>query len=230
MIGIIGAMEEEVTALKNEMSITEEKKIHQIQFYVGSIEQRKVVLMQGGIGKVNAAYATTIMMEHFAIDLLINIGSAGGLDLQENVGDVVVASSVIHHDFDCTAFGRAFGEIPDMPLAFEASSQHMEIVTKCLEDLELSYHVGLIVSGDQFIAQKQQVETIQKHFPKAIAAEMEAASVAQIAYLYRVPFVILRSLSDVFGKGNSDMQFDTYLTLASKNSALLTKKVIGALK
>lgn len=230
MIGIIGAMEEEVAALKDLMMIEEEKHIHQIKFYIGKISNKDVVLMQGGIGKVNAAYATTILMEHYPIEFLINIGSAGGLSLEEEVGDVVIASEVSHHDFDCTVFGRAYGEVPDMPVAFKASQTHMEIVANCLKDLGINYHIGLIVSGDQFISQQSQVDSIKEHFPSAIAAEMEAASVAQIAYLYNTPFVILRSLSDVFGKGNNDIQFDTYIQLASKNSALLTQKVIGELK
>lgn len=229
MIGIIGAMVEEVAALKEVMVIEEERKIHQIQFFLGKMANKDCVLMQGGIGKVNSAYATTIMMENFDIELLINIGSAGGLILEENVGDVVIAKDVIHHDFDCTAFNRPYGQIPDLPLAFQASEQHLALVEKSLVNLNIPYHVGTIVSGDQFVANQTQVDTIKSHFPTAIACEMEAASVGQIAYLYHTPFIILRSLSDVFGKGESDLQFDAYLALASKNSALLTKNVIGAL-
>ena len=229
MLGIIGAMAEEVAALKEKMELKEEKNIHQVKFYIGLLNGKETVLMQGGIGKVNASYSATLLMEHFDIDHLINIGSAGGLKLSENVGDVVIASEVIHHDVDCVAFNYPYGKVPDMPLAFQTSQKLLDITTAVLDDLDISHHTGLIVSGDQFVSRNDQVQTILAHFPQAIACEMEAASISQIAYIYQVPFIILRSLSDVFGKGNNDVQFDTYLALASENSAKLAWKVAGAL-
>lgn len=229
MIGIIGAMDEEVTSLKDIMDSFEEKQIHQVRFYVGKCQGKDIVLMQSGVGKVNAAYSTTILMEHFEIDTLINIGTAGGLDLSENVGDVVIASSVKHHDADCIAFNYEYGQVPGMPAAFICDKHLMDVTNQVLDELGINHHTGLIVSGDQFVARSEQVEHIKKHFPEAIATEMEAAAISQIAHIYQVPFIILRSLSDVFGKGDSDIQFDTYIALASANSAKLAKKVVGLL-
>lgn len=230
MIGIIGAMAEEVTALKQRMVIDEESVIHDIHFMIGSLQNRPVVLMQGGIGKVNASYATTLLLEHFAIDYLINIGSAGGLLASENVGDVVIAQTVAHHDVDCESFGYAYGTVPGMPNGFTSDDKLIAATVTVLKDLGIPHHMGLIVSGDQFVARLDQVAQIQNHFPQAIAVEMEAAAVSQVAYLYHVPFIILRSLSDVFGKGESGIQFDTYLALASEHSAQLCEKVVGMLE
>lgn len=227
MLGIIGAMEEEVAALKVKMDLKEEREIHQVKFYIGFLNGKETILMQGGIGKVNAAYSATLLMEHFEIEALINIGSAGGLDLNENVGDVVIASEVIHHDVDCSGFDYPYGKIPNMPLAFQTDQKLLKMTTECLDDLGITHHTGLIVSGDQFVCRSDQVSHILEHFPEAIACEMEAAAIAQIAYVYQIPFIILRSLSDVFNKGDSDVQFDTYLALASENSAKLAWKVAG---
>lgn len=226
MIGIIGAMPEEVQALKDLMIITEETKIHDIPFFIGTLENKDVILMQSGVGKVNAAYSTTLLLEHFQIDALINIGSAGGLNLDENVGDVVVGKYVKHHDLDVTAFGRKMGELEGLPKAFEADMHLLKATNKCLEELNIPYHVGLIVSGDQFIAREEQVSKIKLNFKDAMCAEMEAASIAHIAYLYHKPFIILRSLSDIFGKGGNNIQFDEYLKIASKNSAALCQKMM----
>lgn len=227
MIGIIGAMAEEVAALKQEMLIEKEAQIHAIRFYIGEIAGQPCVLMQGGIGKVNAAYATTLLMENYHPDYLINIGSAGGLKSTQRVGDVVIGQSVAHHDFDCTAFGRSYGQVPGLPVTFDSEEKLLKATSKALCEMNQRYHTGLVVSGDQFIHTEEQIQTILQHFPNAVAAEMEAASVAQIAYLYQVPFVIIRSLSDVYQNGDHSRQFDTYLALASRQSALLTKKVIG---
>lgn len=227
MIGIIGAMEEEVEAIKVLMEDIEEKQIRHTHFYVGKLSSQDVCLMQSGIGKINAAVSTTLLLEHFPIDALLNVGSAGGLMMDENVGDVVIGKQVCHHDVDVTAFGRAYGEVPGMPLYFEADEHLIALTTHALKDLNIPSHVGLIVSGDSFIATKEQVSPILSHFPSALAAEMEASSIAQVAYIYHKPFIILRSLSDVFGKGNNNIQFDEYLKTAAKHSAALCQAVVS---
>lgn len=227
MIGIIGAMEEEVAAIKVFMEDIEEKQIHGIQFYIGTLVGKDVCLMQSGVGKVNAAFSTTILLEHFDIDALLNVGSAGGLDFNENVGDVVIGKDVCHHDVDVTAFGRPYGMVPGMPLYYEADEKLVQLTHQVLDDLGIQSHIGLIASGDSFIAQEAQVNQIKKHFPEALAAEMEASSIAQVAYLYHKPFIILRSLSDIFGKGNNNIQFDEYLKKAATNSAALCKAVVS---
>ena len=175
--------------------------------------------MQGGIGKVNAAISATLLLKNFDIDHVINVGSAGGLDLKENVGDVIISEKVVHHDVDVTAFGRPYGQIPDMPLYYEADPTLISYAKEIFEHNGLTVYSGLIVSGDQFIARKDQVDAIKEHFPDALCSEMEAATVAQVCTVFNKPFIIARGLSDIFDKGSSSIQFDQYLKEAAKSSA-----------
>ncbi|MFV0396293.1 MAG: 5'-methylthioadenosine/adenosylhomocysteine nucleosidase [Coprobacillaceae bacterium] len=226
MIGIIGAMQEEVEAIKEYMIIEEEKKVLDSHFYIGKREDKKVVLLQGGIGKVNAAICTTLLLLNYDVSYILNIGSAGGLQDNQEVGDIIISNGVIHHDVDVTAFGRDIGQVPGYPTVFLPQEALLHNVTNVLNSLHIKSHDGIIVSGDQFIATASQVGAIKKAFPNALCAEMEAAAIAQTCYKFNTPFIILRSLSDVYGKGESAMQFDEYLKIASKNSALLCKTLI----
>lgn len=229
MIGIIGAMEEEVSEILKLMQLKDKKDYQGYIFYEGTMHRHDIILLQGGIGKVNAAIATTLMMLHYDIEYVINIGSAGGLHLDQNVGDVVISDNVAHHDVDVTAFGRQLGEVPGMPLYFKPDVVLLKKVQNILEKNHISSHVGLIVSGDQFISTPQQVALIQKNFPQAMCAEMEAAAIAQVCYVYGKKFIITRSLSDVFNKGDNSVQFDEYLKKASQASAKMCYELISTL-
>lgn len=229
MIGIIGAMEEEVAEIKKLMTITNSTQSYGYVFFEGQMHGRDIVLSQGGIGKVNATLATTLLLTHYDIDYVINVGSAGGLKQNQNVGDVVISSAVVHHDVDVTAFGRAMGEVPGMPLYFVPDDEMLEKVQDILTQQNIVSHVGLIASGDQFISQEQQVQRIQETFPDAMCAEMEAAAIAQVCYVYHKKFIITRSLSDIFNKGDNDIQFDEYLKKASQASAKMCYELVSVL-
>lgn len=227
MIAILGAMEEEVAAIKGYMAIEEETKLLDNTVYIGKIENKDVILLQGGVGKVNTAICCTMLFTQYpSIEILINIGSAGGLSLEQNVGDVVVSSDVLHHDVDITAFGRALGELPGLPRRFQGDPRLIEIVKKVVEEAGIKVQIGTIVSGDQFIASDKQVTYIKEHFKDALCAEMEAATVGHTCYKFNIPFIVTRSLSDVFGKGDSSIQFDEYLKQASDASAKMCVAVI----
>ena len=227
MIGIIGAMEEEVAEILKLVEIYEKKDYQGYTFYEGVMNYHQVVVLQGEIGKANAAISTTLLLTHYDIDVVINIGSAGGLHKDQNVGDVVISSGVIHHDVDVTAFGRALGEVPGMPCIFLPDEKLLACVQGILQEQNIPSHVGLIASGDQFIARKEQVAAIQKAFPEAMCAEMEAASIAQVCHVFNKRFIITRSLSDVFDKGESPMQFDEYLKKASMASAKMCYEIVS---
>lgn len=229
MIGIIGAMEEEVAEIKELMDIDNQKDYQGYIFYEGRMNTHNVVLLQGGIGKVNAAIATTLLLNHYDIDCVINIGSAGGLDLNQDVGDVVISTSVAHYDVDVTAFGRKLGEVPGMPLYFQTDSELLSKVLSILEKDNIKSHLGLIVSGDQFVSTETQVSSIKKNFPDAICVEMEAASIAQVCHVYNKKFIITRSLSDIFDKGDNSIQFDEYLKKASQTSAKMCYELVSLL-
>lgn len=226
MIGIIGAMKEEVDALLAKAEIIHKKTILDSLFYEGKINGKDVVILQGGVGKVNAAICTTLLLTNYDIEYVINIGSAGGLKDDENVGDVVISSHVVYHDVDLTSFGRRLGELPDVPCFIPADDNLVNKAKVILNRLQIPENIGLIVSGDQFIANENQVSLIKQHFPEALCSEMEAAAVGHVCYKFKVPFIITRSLSDVYGKGESSMQFDEYLKIASENSARLCVELI----
>ena len=182
MIGIIGAMQEEVDEILKLMDLKTTNEYQGYTFYEGIMNQKEIILLRGGIGKVNAAISTTLMMTHYNIDFVINIGSAGGLQKYQNVGDIVISNAVAHHDVDVTAFGHEMGKVPGLPLYFEPDNELLDKVKLILERKALSSHIGLIVSGDQFISQKEQVSNIRKYFPQAMCSEMEAATIAQVCY------------------------------------------------
>ena len=227
MIGIIGAMEEEVAAIKEYMHITDTKNILDCIFYQGMIENKEVVLLQGGVGKVNAAICTTLLLTNYQIDMVINIGSAGGLCLKQEVGDIVISNEVCQYDFDITAFpNRILGEVPGLPPRIKANEDLINKAKIFLEKLDLNYEIGLIVSGDKFVADNKTAEYIKNNFKDAKCCEMEAAAIGQTCYKFKPKFIIARSLSDIFGKGDSAVQFDEYLKKAAKASAKMCVALI----
>ncbi|MBY6273093.1 MAG: 5'-methylthioadenosine/S-adenosylhomocysteine nucleosidase, partial [Bacillaceae bacterium] len=156
-------------------------------------------------------------------------GSAGGLNPSLKVGDIVISTEVRHHDVDATAFGYAYGQVPQMPEAFPADSHLVELAEICAARIgDAQTAKGLIATGDSFINDPERVEEIRRKFPGLQAVEMEAAAIAQVAYQFSVPFVIIRSLSDIAGK-DSDLSFEQYLRKASQNSASLVMKMVESL-
>lgn len=227
-IGIIGAMDEEISLLIQYMKNKQEHTIANTRFIVGKLNDKAVVLLKSGIGKVNATMATTIMHERFAPTLVINTGSAGGFGKDLEVGDIVISTEVVHHDVDVTAFRYAYGQVPGMPATFPANAELISKAIGVVKRLQLPYKTGLITSGDSFIDNEQQSQYIQEKFPTMIAAEMEAAAVAQVCYLYRKPFVIIRALSDIAGK-QSSISFDQFLDTAARQATTLIMELMKEL-
>lgn len=220
-------MEEEVAAIKEYMHIIDTKNILDCIFYQGMIENKEVVLLQSGVGKVNAAICTTLLLTNYQIDMVINIGSAGGLCLKQEVGDIVISNEVCQYDFDITAFpNRILGEVPGLPPRIKADEDLINKAKIFLEKLDLNYEIGLIVSGDKFVADNKTAEYIKNNFKDAKCCEMEAAAIGQTCYKFKTKFIIARSLSDIFGKGDSAVQFDEYLKKAAKASAKMCVALI----
>lgn len=229
-VAIIGAMEEEVTLLRKNIKNETVETIAGYEYTVGKMDGVDVVLLRSGIGKVNAALSTTILMQKFAPNYCINTGSAGGSNPALNVGDVVISTEVRHHDVDVTAFGYEYGQVPQMPAAFTADDYLVRIAQECAEEIsDVQVVQGLIATGDSFMNNPERVKAVQEKFTDLQAVEMEAAAVAQVAYQFNIPFVIIRSLSDIAGK-ESGISFEQYLDKAAVNSATLVMKIVSALK
>ncbi len=225
-IGIIGAMEQEVAILKDKLQncVTETKA--GATFYTGQINGVDVVLLQSGIGKVAASIGTTLLIECFKPDAIINTGSAGGFDSSLNLGDVVISSEVRHHDADITAFGYEMGQMAGQPAAFIADSKLIKLTEQALANMADTHAVhGLICTGDAFICTPEKQAVIRQHFPNVIAVEMEASAIAQTCHQFQVPFVVVRAISDVADK-ESPMSFDEFLPLAAKSSSQMVLNIL----
>jgi len=229
-VAIIGAMEEEVAILREKIEDREETTIANCEFSTGKINGVDVVLLKSGIGKVNAAMSTTILLERFKPDYVINTGSAGGFLHSLNVGDTVISTEVVHHDVDVTAFGYEYGQVPGMPARYAADIKLVEIAEKSAEQItDIQVVKGLIATGDSFMNDPARVEFVRTKFPELYAVEMEAAAIAQVCTQFAVPFVITRALSDIAGK-ESNISFEQFLHKAALHSSNLVLSMLAALK
>ena len=228
MIGIIGAMDEEVAQIVEVMTIEKEETKAQMNFKQGKLNGKDVVVVRSGIGKVNAAVCTQILADDFKVDYVINTGIAGSLKAEIDIADVVISSDVLHHDMDATGFGYALGQIPRMDtLSFKADERLIELAKEsCAKAVaSVGVHVGRVVSGDQFISDKAVKDRISSEFA-GYCTEMEGAAIAQAAYLNKVPFVILRAISDK-ADDSATMDYPTFEKQAIANSVLLLKELVS---
>jgi len=224
-IGIIGAMEEEIILLKSKMTTPNEWHQANVVFISGEIEKHQVVLVQSGIGKVNAAIAATLLISQYDVEILINTGSAGGIGKGLTVGDIVISTQVAYHDVDATIFNYEKGQVPQMPARYTANEELVEKTIAAAKNVGLHPVRGLIVTSDSFIAGKAQTEKIIADFPDALAAEMEGAAIAQVCYQFGKPFVILRAMSDVANE-EAGISFDEFIIEAGRQSANMVLELL----
>lgn len=227
-IGIIGAMQQEVDILLGYMAEPKVIEIAGSKIYEGKINNTKVALLQSGIGKTAAAVGTALLINLTKPDMVINTGSAGGLDAKLNVGDIVISSEVRHHDVDVTAFGYEKGQLPANPAAFISEPQLVDIALKETQKAGFNGVLGLICSGDQFINGAEKIAQLRQDFPNIVAVEMEAASIAQVCHAFNVPFVVVRAISDVADK-ESHLSFDEFLPLAAEKSSEIVLAMLNSL-
>ncbi|CRZ35755.1 adenosylhomocysteine nucleosidase [Herbinix hemicellulosilytica] len=226
-IGIIGAMEEEIKRLKDKMEKVKISNIAAMDFYEGNLNNASVVVVRSGIGKVNAAICTQILVDRFGIDLVINTGVAGSLRNEIDIADIVLSTDALQHDMDATGFGYKVGEIPQMKKSvFEADKYLIDLAEKvCKENLpNVGVHKGRIVSGDQFISDADKKEWLLKTFD-GYCTEMEGAAIAQAAYLNNIPFLIIRAISDK-ADHSAEMAFNEFEAIAIDNSVKLLTELI----
>ena len=229
MLGIIGAMDVEVDSLKNEMENSHIKTVAGMDFYEGNINNKNVVVVKCGIGKVNAAMCTQILADVFNVDAVINTCVAGSLNNDIDICDIVVSTVAQEHDMDVTPLGYDKGIIPDMEASvFEADANLRRLAKDSAKNAGLDVKVfeGKVVSGDQFIGTHEAKKVLRDTF-NADCAEMEGASIAHAAYLNGIPFLVIRAISDK-ADGGAEMDYPTFEKKAAENSIKLLKEIIKA--
>lgn len=228
MIGIIGAMDEEVNKLKDVLSDVSTETVAAMNFVKGTYEGKDVVVVRSGIGKVNAGICAQILVDRYGVSAIINTGIAGSLKSEINIGDIVLSVDAIQHDMEAVAFGYAPGVIPRMETStFKGDEKLIELAKEaCAEACpEIGVHQGRVLTGDQFISDKGVKNRLIELFDGS-CCEMEGAAIAQAAYLNNVPFLIIRAISDK-ADDSANMDYPTFEAMAIENSVKLMKCMIG---
>lgn len=229
-IGIIGAMEEEVVLLKNNTEIVSAKNIVGTDFFMGKMLGKSVVIVKCGIGKVNAAICTQVLIDIYGVDYIINTGVAGAISETLKVGDVVISSDLLQHDFDTSATGDPLGVIPRLhESTFKADEELVRIAEEasrvCIKNENIV--VGRIATGDQFISDSSSKERIWNNF-KPSCVEMEGAAIAQTCYLNKIPFVVIRSISDSADE-EAPTNFKEHVDKVANNSSSIVENIVKEL-
>ena len=229
-LGIIGAMQVEVEILLGAMENKTEKQIAGSVFYEGTLENLPVVVVQCGVGKVNAAICAQILCSCFGITHLVNTGIAGSLCADLDIGDLVVSTDAMYHAFDCVHFGYSFGKVPGMDVvSFPADETMMDYAFAAAEAVNPGHtRKGRVASGDQFVAVKELKEKIIAN-TQGLCTEMEGAAIAQTAYRNNLPFVILRAISDK-ADDSAEMDYPTFERIAAHRCAEVTRNLAKQLK
>ena len=227
-IGIIAAMEEELKLLVENLEDKSQETVLSNVYYSGRYGEHELVLIQSGVGKVMSAMSVAILVESFKVDAIINTGSAGAVATGLNVGDVVVADTLVYHDVDLTAFGYDYGQMSMQPLYFHSDKTFVSTFEAVLSKEEMTSKVGLIATGDSFIAGQEKIDVIKGHFPQVLAVEMEGAAIAQAAQATGKPFVVVRAMSDTAAH-DANITFDEFIIEAGKRSAQVLMAFLKAL-
>ncbi|SEQ20833.1 methylthioadenosine nucleosidase /adenosylhomocysteine nucleosidase [Ignavigranum ruoffiae] len=225
--GIIGAMEEEISLLKERLSKIEMIQVANFEIVTGYLGKHQIYLMKSGIGKVNATISTTLLIQHCQPDVIINTGSAGALDPGLKVGDIVIGQAFRYHDVDVTSFGYQLGQMAGMPAEYFPDSVWVRSAQTQARLLNKEPVICTIVSGDQFIGNQAGREKIRQNFPRARACEMESTAIAQTCSIFNVPFVIIRAISDQ-ADGSASIDFDQFIIEAGRTAASLVEAMIMA--
>jgi adenosylhomocysteine nucleosidase len=233
MIGLIGAMEDEIKVLRSHLEDTEIEKIGPFEYLCGTLDEKPVVLLQCGIGKVMSGVGCTLLIHHYRPSLIINTGSAGGMDKWQSIGDVVIANALVYHDVDLTAFGYAPGQLPGQSQTYPVKNKYMDAAEKAINELKselilprtMGHRRGLVGSSDTFMHDAAVIQSVKANFPAIAAVDMEAAAIAHVCALFNVDVMIIRALSDI-ADADSASKFDEFLAVAAAHSAEIVRRIV----
>lgn len=218
-------MEEEIKRLKEEITDETVTTIANQTFYDGVLHNKPVTVVRSGIGKVNASIATTLLIQEFKVDAVINTGSAGGIGEGLTIGDLVISTELAYNDTDNRDIGYTFGQIPQMPRRFPADQLLQTMIEKAATNVEWPVQSGLVVTGDTFISSEEQIVQIKEFFPEVLVTEMEGAAVAQTCLQFDVPCAVIRAVSDTADE-EAEVTFDEFVVMAGKHSAELVMELV----
>lgn len=229
MIGIIGAMQEEIDLLLANLQDAVEMNRSGIRYHIGTLHGRKVAICKSGVGKVNAAIYTQVMIDRFEVNKIIFTGVAGALDPELNIGDIVISSGAQQHDMDVTALGFPPGVIPyEETSEWPADAELVQLAKEAGEKAAPGrVKIGKVLSGDQFVADREKVRQLRETFGGA-CTEMEGAAVAQACALNGIPYVVIRSMSDK-ADGSASVNFAEFTIEASNRSYAIVDEMLKAL-
>lgn len=225
MYGIIAAMQEEMQEIKNIMQNIEKIQIYELSFFKGKIHEKDVILVEAGVGKVNAARVTQVLIDKFEIKGIINVGSAGSCNNEFKIGDIIIGKKLIQHDFDITAFGHPKGYISNVGKYVESDKILIKQIENAIQNIankDFKIKVGIIASGDIFCTEPKMKDKIRNKF-NADCIEMEGAAIAQVCKLDNIPFLVIRSISDN-PNGENEITFEKFLEKASKRCAYIIEE------
>ena len=229
MIGIIGAMDIEVEKLLGLLENVQKENISNINFFRGKIGDTETVIAKCGVGKVFSAMCSEAMIMKYKPDIIVNIGVAGGLSKTLNIGDIVIADSVAQHDMDTTALGNERGFLSEIGLVkISVDKEILAALEEACRCIGISYEIGTIASGDEFVSNAEKKQFITETF-SAQACEMEGASIGQVCFVNKVPFGVLRAISDG-ANDSADMDFPTFAVMAAETSAKVIESFIDIIK
>jgi len=228
-IGIIAAMEEEIKILREAMDKAKETELGGSVFIEGHLKGQPAVIVQSGIGKVNAAIAAVLLIREFGCDHLLNTGSAGGVGEGLKVGDVVLSTELAYHDADARVFGYKMGQIPQMPAVYPADETMCELAAAAAVKEGMQVKKGIIVTGDSFVSDGVIRDTILHSFPKAQVVEMEGAAIAQTCWKFNIPCLIIRAVSDTADQ-EAAVSFDDFILEAGRKSGQMVLEFLRMTK
>ncbi|MCL2880189.1 MAG: 5'-methylthioadenosine/S-adenosylhomocysteine nucleosidase [Treponema sp.] len=237
MIGIIGAMEDEVALLRGSMNDRHTTVIGSEEYTAGKLGHKEVVLLRCGIGKVNAAAGCTVLINNYHPNFIINIGSSGGIGSPAGgvmrIGDVIIPNGLVYHDFDLTALNYEPGQVPGQPRVFPVNEQLINRAVQAVNELKTEHtlpdelHVwqGLIGCADSFMNKPEAIAHVRQSFPDLLAVDMESTAITHCCRLFYIPIIIIRALSDIAGT-ESPVEFRDFLSVAAKNSSEIVMRIV----
>ncbi|MGY0835982.1 5'-methylthioadenosine/adenosylhomocysteine nucleosidase [Aerococcus urinaeequi] len=219
-VAIICPMEEEIGYYKEHLGLTTSEVVGPTEIWTASYEGHDLIVARCGIGKVNATIATTLVAQRQP-DLIINTGSAGAVSPDRQIGDIIIGEATMYHDADARAFGYELGQVPTMPARYKAPENLIQGFLDAYHETELTATPGLILTGDQFIADVDKVISLYQTFRGAQCAEMEGAAVAQVANQFGIDCIVIRAISDT-AQQDANVIFDEFVVTAGQNAAKVT--------